>query len=267
MSSGAPASDPPRLERLAYDRRGQGEALILLHPLGADRQVWRPVLEPLARERDVIALDLPGFGASAPLPEDPPPSPDRLAAVVVELLQSLGLADGRAHLAGNSLGGWVALEVAAEGHAASVTAIAPAGLWSRPLAPKPQLARAMARRARPLLGAAMRLEALKRLALLSVVAHPERVPADQAATLIGAYAQAAGFSAVNRAMRAGTFTRLAEIEVPVTLLWPEHDRLVARPRRLPAGIRQQTLPGCGHVPMWDDPQAVTQALLSGSARR
>lgn len=266
MISANTAADP-RSPRIAYERAGRGEPLVLLHPLGADRQVWRPVMEPLSRERDVIAVDLPGFGASPPLPDDPPPSPDRLAAALVALLESLDLAEGRAHLAGNSLGGWVALEAAADGHAASVTAIAPAGLWPRPLAPKPQLARALARWARPLLGAAMRSQTIRSLALMSVVAHPERIPAEEAAALLGAYVQAAGFASVNRAMRAGTFTRLGEIEVPVTLLWPERDRLVAPPpRRLPAGVQQQSLHGCGHLPMWDDPVAVARALLAGSAQ-
>ena len=52
---------------LAFDRSGEGPALVLLHPLGADRRVWDAVVPRLAAQRDVIALDLPGFGESAPL--------------------------------------------------------------------------------------------------------------------------------------------------------------------------------------------------------
>lgn len=240
---------------------------MLLHPLGADRRVWGTVRPHLIAQREVICVDLPGFGDSPPLSTRRPHTPARLAVAVVELLEQLGLAGGVAHLAGNSLGGWVALEVAAAGHAATVTAIAPAGLWRGRLAPKPETARWLARLALPLLEPAMRPEWARRLFLRSIAAHPERIPPEQAAALVRTYAQAPGFTAVNRAMRAGAFTRLAEIEVPVTLVWPERDRLIARPRSTPEGIRHVLLPGCGHVPMWDDPLAVAEALLSGSRRR
>jgi pimeloyl-ACP methyl ester carboxylesterase len=253
-------------ERLAYSRSGRGEPLVLLHPLGADRAVWRPVLPYLEPHREVICVDLPGFGGSPALDGGRPPTPERLAVEIVRLLAQLELDDGSAHLAGNSLGGWVALEAAAAGHGASVTAIAPAGLWRRALAPKPQTARRLARAALPLLEPAMRLAPLRCMALASTVAHPSRVPPEQAAALIASYANASGFAAVNRAMRAGKFRALAEIRVPVTLVWPDRDRLVARPSGLPESVVQMTLGDCGHVPMWDDPRAVADALLAGSGR-
>jgi pimeloyl-ACP methyl ester carboxylesterase len=258
------ATTAPSSSSLAYDRGGEGEPLLLLHPLGADRNIWQPVLPMLRPHRDVLCVDLPGFGRSASL-NDETPDPRRLAGAVIALLADLELDGGRAHLAGNSLGGWVSLEVAAAGQAASVTAIAPAGLWAEPLGPKPQLARRLARVASPLAGTAMRSGAIRRFALSGTVAHPERVPPEQAAALVRAYARAPGFVAVNRAMRAGTFTRLAQITVPVTLIWPEYDHLVARPASSPEGIRQITLRGAGHVPIWDAPEAVAAALLTGSA--
>jgi pimeloyl-ACP methyl ester carboxylesterase len=240
---------------------------VLLHPLGADRQVWRPLFPLLAPHRELVAVDLPGFGDSPPLRYGRPPTPARLAVAVVSLLGTLGIDGGRAHLAGNSLGGWVALEAAAAGHAATVTAIAPAGLWPGPLRPKGELARVAARLAMPGLGAAMRLPNLRRLLLRAIAAHPERVPPAEAAWLVRAYANAPGFTAVNRAMRGGTFTRLAEIDVPVTLAWPDRDRLVRRPAATPRRVREVTLPGCGHVPMWDDPKTVASVLLAGSGQR
>lgn len=253
-------------ERLAYDRTGCGEPLVLLHPLGADRTVWRPVLALLQAERDVICVDLPGFGESPPLNGAAPPAPSRLCSAVVALLRRLGLDPAQTHLAGNSLGGWVALEAAASGYAATVTAIAPAGLWPNPLKPKPALARRVGRFALPMIGPATRSLAVRRLILSASVAHPDRVPPEQAAGLVRSYVRASGFSDVNRAMRAGTFTLLAEIIAPVTLAWPEHDHVVARPQSVPPGIRQVLLPDCGHVPMWDDPQAVAAVLLAGSSR-
>jgi pimeloyl-ACP methyl ester carboxylesterase len=102
------------------------------------------------------------------------------------------------------------------------------------------------------------------LALAGTVAHPERVPPAAAAHLVRAYATAPGFDAVNDAMRAGRFVHLAELRVPVTLAWPEHDRLVGRPRALPPTVRSVTLRGCGHLPTWDDPAQVAELLLAGS---
>lgn len=247
---------------LAFDRTGAGPPLVLLHPLGADRRVWRPVLGRLAAHRQCIAVDLPGFGESPPLSGRT--DPGDLAAAVGTLLRELGVASGEAHVAGNSLGGWVALESALRGDAASVTAIAPAGLWARPLAPRPEVARTLARAARPLLGLLLRGTATRRAILRGTVGHPERVPAADAADLVRAYAEAPGFTAVNRAMRAGTFPHLRELTIPVTLIWPELDRIVARPRGIPDGVRSRELPGCGHVPMWDDPDAVAEMLLAGS---
>lgn len=255
---------PERTAGLTHERYGAGPTLVLLHPLGADRNVWGPVLPLLTREREVLTVDLPGFGASRPL-ADPDPIPRKLALAVGELLRELDLDGGRAHVAGNSLGGWVALEMAAAGQAASVTAIAPAGLWSSPLGPKPQRTRRLAQLALPVIGPAMRNPKLRRMALAGTLAAPDRVPAADAAALVRAYARAPGFTAVNRSMRANVFTSLSSIAVPVTLAWPEHDTLVTRPEAVPAEVREVFLAGCGHVPMWDDPQAVASLLLSGSS--
>ena len=67
-------------------------------------------------------------------------------------------------------------------------------------------------------------------------------------------------------MRANVFRGLADIEVPLTLAWPEHDRLVARPPDVPASARELVLRGCGHMPTWDDPRQVADVLLAGSAQ-
>jgi pimeloyl-ACP methyl ester carboxylesterase len=248
---------------LAYDRRGSGPPLVLLHPLGADRRVWDPVLDRLAAERDVIAIDLPGFGDS-PVLDAEQPTPAALAAAVRAFAED-GLGLRGWHVAGNSLGGWVALVLALDGAVESVTAVAPAGLWSAPLAPRQSVARRAARLAAPIVGPAVRSRALRRAILRGTVGHPERVPPEAAARLVRAYARAPGFPAVNAAMRAGHFTDLGRIEVPVTLVWPELDGLVGRPRRLPPHVRDVRLTDCGHLPMWDDPAAVSRALLDGSA--
>ena len=88
--------------QLAFDRRGAGPPLILLHALGADRRVWDPVFDRLSAERDVVALDLPGFGGSPVLGGPDAPTPAALAGAVAEFAWQLSL--DKPHVAGNSLG-------------------------------------------------------------------------------------------------------------------------------------------------------------------
>jgi pimeloyl-ACP methyl ester carboxylesterase len=87
---------------LGYDRIGEGDPLVLLHPLGADRHVWDAVARRLAPEHDVITIDLPGFGDSPPLKRDAP-TPAALAAAVHQQLTELGVE--APDVVGNSLGG------------------------------------------------------------------------------------------------------------------------------------------------------------------
>jgi pimeloyl-ACP methyl ester carboxylesterase len=252
--------------KLGYDRQGSGAPLVLIHSLGTDRCVWHPVLDRLAAQRDVIALDMPGFGESAPLPAGTEPTPKALADAVTSFLKhDLGVINP--HVAGNSLGGWVALELGLDSTAASVTAISPAGLWPHALPPKPSIARGIARAATPVLATALATERGRRLALGATMAHPERVPPKEALRLVRAYAAAPGYETVNAAMRAGRFAQLDAIRVPLTFGWPDRDRLVARPARLPAAARNVVLHDCGHVPMWDSPGQVADLLLAGSVDR
>jgi pimeloyl-ACP methyl ester carboxylesterase len=159
----------------------------------------------------------------------------------------------------------VALELGLLGVARSVTAIAPAGLWPQPLLPRRSRARALARALRPVLPLLVRSERGRRAALSGSLAHPERIPPRAALQLVRAYADAPGFDAANAGMRAGRFTGMGRIHVPITLAWPDRDRLVARPRALPPGVREVVLRDCGHLPTWDDPAQVAAALLAGSA--
>ena len=245
---------------LNHVRAGAGEPLVLLHPLGADLVVWEPVLSRLAAARDAIALDMPGFGASPALPNGTPPTPRALAAAVAAFMDEHGVE--RAHLAGNSLGGWVALELAKLGRALSVTGLSSAGFWKRPLGPRETPIRRVGRLLLPIVPLITRSPGGRRALLQGVMVRPERVPPKSATRLVRAYVTAPGFEAANAAMRAEVFSGIEQVEAPVTLAWAEHDRLVARPSTRPAGARMVTLRGCGHVPTWDDPDQVTRLLLS-----
>lgn len=264
------ALSDPTAAPLAHDRLGSGPPLVLLHGLGGERHVWEPVLERLAAERELVVPDLPGFGASPALRTgNGAHTPAALAAAVAGLLDALGLE--RPAVAGNSLGGWVGLELAVQGRASAVAAICPAGFWRRPLEPGRDTARRLARALRPVVPALVRIGPLRRAALASNVDRPERVPPRAAARMIRTYGDAPGFAAVNAAMRAGRFdpSTLAQLApVPVTLAWGERDRLIRPPRApLPAGVESLLLPGCGHLAMWDDPARVADVILRVSDGR
>ena len=253
---------------LNIERRGRGEPMVLLHGIGGELCVWEPVLDALAERLDVIAVDLPGFGHSPPLPEGTAPTPAALAASVAGLMDELGIAS--AHLAGNSLGGWLALELGKTERALSVTALCPAGLWSAPLdpagAPAPQGTQRIARALRPLLPLAMWSRRFRRLALARVVADPDRVPRAAASRMVSSYARATAYDATNVAMRQSHFTGAARIRVPLTVAFGELDHLI-RPARLGVpGARTLVLPGCGHIPMWDRPGLVAELLLETSGQ-
>jgi len=247
---------------LNYERwgSGSGEPVVLLHGIGGELCVWEPVLAELSGQREVVAVDLPGFGESPAL--DVEPTPVALAEAVSSFLSSAGV--DRPHVVGNSLGGWVALEMARRGRARSVVGLCPAGLWSAPAHPERIVTRGRAHRLIRRLGPAVRLALLnprvRAAALGPFVAHPERIPYRSAWRMISSYGRAAAYDATSTAMRRGHFARPEEIEVPVLLAFGERDRLI-RPRRV-SGYRTVILPDCGHIPMWDDPSLVARLILS-----
>lgn len=237
------------------------EPLLLIHGLGATRAIWKPVIELLEGEREVLALDMPGFGDGEPLDASVEPTAANLAAALHERCLAVGIE--RPHVAGNSLGGWVGLEMGRAGWAASVTAFSPAGLWRRPLGRTESESRRGARRLRPGISLALLAPAARRRMLATFAAHPERIPAAEGRAMVLGWIDAAGYDGANLAMRSYVFDPAGYPDIPVTLAWGEKDRLLGppRPERRPAGARFLVLPGVGHVPTWDDPELVARTIL------
>jgi len=260
--------------QLHHVRQGTGPTLVLIHGLGSHLHAWDPVVPRLAPERDVIALDLPGFGESAPLPAGVTPTAAALAAAVATFLDDVGVE--RPHLAGNSLGGWVALELARLDRAASVTALSPGGFWSegerRFATISLRVTRWLARTFGAVMPRLLASERGRRIVMGQVFAHPERIPAAAALAAARAFAHAPGFDvtfAVVSAPGAG-FRHGADVTCPVTIAWGDRDLLLLprqgrRAAAQIAGARLVTLAGCGHTPTWDDPEQVARVLLEGSA--
>jgi pimeloyl-ACP methyl ester carboxylesterase len=263
--------------RVNQVRRGTGEPLVLVHGIGHRWQAWTPVLDRLAAYHDVIAIDLPGFGES-PVPDGGMP---RDMAATVVMLAGYFAAEGldRPHLAGYSLGGAIALELAAAGHARSATALSPAGFFTSAERRRALLAlRTM--RASTFLPAAlirrgMRIGALRAFCYGPLLAYPRRLDYQRAVEDALALRRGRGFNAVARSSRGYRFGELAsrtgrhgsgEPQLPVTVAWAARDRILP-PRQaelaralLPAA-RHVALPDCGHVPMTDDPDLVATLIL------
>lgn len=256
---------------LAYERRGSGEPLVLLHGITHRRQAWYPVADHLAEHREVVLVDLPGHGESPSLGQGPGTPGERMVEELLELFSSLGLE--RPHVAGNSLGGRLGLELAALGSARSVTALSPAGFWRSP--GEFRYTATLFRTVLALAGAldpyAARLLATRagRAALFFWISSrptwltPETALGDFRG-LLRARPEVGEFFA-----ESAPFEAELPADVPVTVAWAQRDLVllpyqakVAR-QHLPHAAHL-VLPGCGHVPMNDDPYRVATTILRGS---
>jgi pimeloyl-ACP methyl ester carboxylesterase len=257
--------------QLAYDRCGAGPPLVLLHGAGHRRQGWLPVVDRLATHREVISLDFPGFGESPPLPDHLPYELDSAVIVLAEFFASLGL--DRPHVAGNSMGGLISLVLAQRGMVRSATALSPAGLWT-PMERRVSLGlvRSVHRTARhlpPTLATRLAQTTTGRTLLCGVLfARPDllqpQVLLEDMRAMVGAVGFGPTLAAGEKIIFAGRVP-----DVPITIAWGARDFLFRRPRaesvirRIPH-VRLLRLPGCGHVPMNDNPDLVAHVLLSGS---
>lgn len=254
---------------LNHVRAGEGEPLLLVHSLGGSLVMWNPVLELLAAEREVIAVDMPGFGGSPPLPDGADPSAANLAHAVIGFYDTLGI-EGDPHVAGISLGGWVAIEAARMGRARSAVGLCSAGFWREPMAPRRWIrTRIAARIAAPLAPLLLRSERVKRAALASQVRHPERLSREEAVSLIREYGRAPAYTRADELMRTNLVGAIDDVPVPLTLAWAEHDTLVRRTpiRSFDGLVRQVVLPDCGHIPTWDNPDLVARTILEAADER
>lgn len=258
---------------LAYDVQGDaGPAIVFVHGLGSSRRAFDTVRERLTGLATTYAVDLPGHGDSpAPLSAVVPPT--ELAADVGRWLDALGLST--AHLVGNSLGGWTVLEMAADGRAESVVALAPAGLWHSYTSRSPimTLNRAVARATRKVLPMLLARPSVRRIAFASAVERFDRLTPQIALDAAYAQADAAGFEACHDGMMYRSFQRAARIpgSIPVTVVFGDHDRLLPKPhdqvRELaPEHAAWVVMYRCGHAPMWDSPGETVAEIISAINR-
>ena len=253
-----------------YNETGSGRSLILLHGIGMSHGAWQAVMPYLCGMRRVIAFDIAGFGSTPPLPRATPPTIPNLVDGLEESLREMGL-ELPVDIAGNSLGGSMALEAAGRGLARSVVAISPAGLWRGHGAPHVKYVfgglRFLARNFPGLLKATVRHPLLREVALaVPLSVGSRRMPVSDALRAVDDLATARGFEATFEQTRA-PFSG-GNIAVPVTVAFGDRDWiLLERWRRLnelPAHTRWVEKHSWGHVPMWVDPVGVTELILEGT---
>jgi pimeloyl-ACP methyl ester carboxylesterase len=257
-------------------RGGKGEPLLLLHGFTANVDTWRPILPLLERHHDVAAVTFHGHMGGPPMPADFDHSMRASADLAEAELDAEGF--GKVHLVGNSLGGWLAIELARRGRALSMVAISPGGGWELDSAEHRRLKR-LFRRIRvtlhvggPLAAVLSRFSASRKVALGEIVAHPERMSAKDARTMIEAAWQCDAFEGVMEAL--GREPAPGPFEGPacrMRLVWGTRDRMLPmgrysdRWRKMMPTAEWVELHGAGHVPMFDDPEGVARAILQVTA--
>jgi pimeloyl-ACP methyl ester carboxylesterase len=255
-----------------HHRVGSGPPLVLLHGVGHHWQAWQPVLELLARDFEVLACDLPGFGRSEALAPGVDPTVPAYADAFVRWFAEQRLE--RPHVAGHSMGGAIALELADRGAVASATALSPAGFWTRAERRFCQLSLGvLARIPRPLRPGVVRLARTRpgRAALFAqLCAHPARIPADEVTSaLLDVWAAPSFLGALDAFSRYRYAAPAQAAGVPVIVAWAARDRLL--PYRLQAPRARRELPaarhvvlGAGHIPFTDDSAAVAEVIRSNT---
>lgn len=257
---------------LSHEIHGSGEPLVLVHGLTHRRQGWYPVLEHLTEHRTVVLVDLPGHGTSPDLVVRDGDVQATLRADLVAAMDVLGL--DRPHMAGNSLGGRIALEAAADDLVRSATTLSPAAFWhgSADFAYIRALFAWLTTSARlltPVTPLLVRHAAARRVMGAMVSARPDRIPPDE--FLADVHGMRRAIPAMRQIFPAAeVFDRPISPDIPVTIAWGARD-LILLPYQ--ARIAEQRMPharhvrltGCGHVPMADDPGQVARVLLEGSA--
>jgi pimeloyl-ACP methyl ester carboxylesterase len=260
---------------LAATRGGSGEPLLLIHGIGSSRTTWDRIRPRLEQHFDVIAVDLPGFGDQPWFGGEVAPRMDSLASAAAEELDRLGL--DRVWIAGNSMGGWVALELARRGRALGVVAIGPVGGATRDEARKSHRVLVMSWRScrlfAPAAGAVARFAPLRWAGFQGAVSDPLDVRPEDAANAIRHMAASTGFERLIDDVAGGddlierSRERFSTIECPVLIAFGTRDHILdprggARLAEAIPGAEHRELVGLGHAPMLDHPEPIADMIIA-----
>lgn len=252
-------------------RRGTGEPLVLVHGLGGSWRTWTPILDKLAAEREVIAVDLPGHGETPALSGEV--SIDTLAEAVTSFLDANDLIG--VDVVGNSMGARLVLELARRGKVGTTVALDPGGFWKgweryffyATLAPSIRLVRLL----QPVMGRLMGSAVGRTLLLAQLSARPWDLPADVTREEMRTFAESPSFDELLRRLAFGPSQPGTDCTAgPVVIGWGRKDR-VTLPRQAKRALDR--FPGAhlywfedsGHYPLWDVPNETTELILTSTA--
>ena len=253
----------------AFHRGGTGEPLVCLHGFMDNWRTWELALPALERRRDVLAPTLPGHAGGPALSGSI--DDNSMADAVEAAMDAAGFVTG--HIAGNSLGGFVALQLAARGRARSVVALAPAGGWaSGDRAPR-ELLEFQRRMQASVHATAAHADAIaatragRRQATDLLTVRYEHIPPELVADVIAAVAACDAAPLIDYALTSDWPLDPARIGCPVRIVWGRADRLLPWPS---AAIRfkDELLPQAewvelddvGHAPQLDTPLEAAELI-------
>jgi pimeloyl-ACP methyl ester carboxylesterase len=252
-------------------RGGDGPPLVLVHGFTGSWRIWELVLPALERRHDVLAPTLPGHAGGPPVEGEI--DADTIPDAVERAMDEAGFET--AHLVGNSLGGYVALQLAARGRARTVVALAPAGGWAEGDESYKEMLRdyarmhGMAKAVAPHAEAAAATPQGRRQATEFIATNYEHIPPTVVADVIRATAGCeAAPPMIEYALREPWRLDAASIACPVRIVWGTADRLLPWPSAA-ARYRRDWLPhadcveldGVGHCPQLDVPLETAQLIL------
>ena len=255
------------MQRLHIEISGTGDPLLLIHGMGSASTAWKTIRPLLNSDFTVITVDLPGHGQTPFLPGRPM-DPHSLALNVFDEMSAQGIE--RFHLSGNSLGGWVSLEMASTypDRILSLTGIAPAGLWLNPYNaryPGTAIARFLARYTYKLAPTALHFEKARALGFFDVSPRWRDFSYELCLDATLAMAGASGYYPAWDGMLMKRFDGTIPESIPVTIIFGDTDRTLpattCQERSVaPTHAKWIIHPNTGHAPMWDNPIDVVDAI-------
>lgn len=254
-----------------YIRRGTGKPLLLLHGIGGHWQSWNPILADLAKEREVIAVDLPGFGQTPKLAGET--SIRTLADATDAFLHANGLSG--IDVVGSSMGARLVLELARRGGVVGgAVALNPGGFWQgwerHAFFTSIFLSIRLLRLLRPVLPQICANPVGRALLLAQFSSRPTKLAADIVSDELCSYVAAPAFNELLIQLAYGEEQQGAprnSIAHPLVIGWGRRDR-VCFPRQAKRALaafpdaQLHWFERCGHFPHWDAPAETTQLILS-----
>jgi pimeloyl-ACP methyl ester carboxylesterase len=253
-------------------RNGTGKPLLLVHGLGSSARTWDLIVPALAAQREVIAVDLPGFGETPPLAG--PVTVATLTDAVEDFISRSGLGD--VDVAGSSMGARMVLELARRGHPGSVVALDPGGFWDdvqvKVFGATVKASIALVRSIQPVLPALTRSAAGRTALLAQFSAHPWWLPPELVLTeLRGFKSSASVYEAladlVHGPRQAGS--PAGSLKGTVVIGWGRQDLVTlpseaSRAARLFPDATLHWFDRCGHFPHWDQPDQASELILAAT---